>query len=94
MEQLAISSINVEDMAGIMTNLIDESIQDIDEIRRTNPIVNFNLGRDKSDKLILVASVTFPEDEAISPMDYAERLIAVGLIKTLVSKKMKTPGVQ
>lgn len=90
MEQLTISSINVEDMADHMATVVNEAIKDIEEIQRTNPVVEFNLGRGKDNKLILVATVNFPDDNTISPMQYAERLVSAELIKMVVSKKMKS----
>lgn len=89
MEQLTISSINVDEMAEYMAGIVNNAIGNVEEISKTNPTVGFNLGRDSMNKLVLVASVTFEEDGTLSPMEYAERLIAADLIKTLVSNKLR-----
>lgn len=90
-QSVTVSAINVEDMAGYIADLIHESIVKVEEIQRTNPKVDFNLGRDSGNKLVLLASVSFPDDDhTLSPMEYTERLIAAEMIKTLVSNKMKS----
>lgn len=81
---------NVDNMVQGITETVMNSIERIKEIDKTKPSVDFHLGRDNNDKLVLLSSVSFPNDAiSLSPMEYAERLIALEIIKVVVKKKMK-----
>ncbi len=87
---VTVSSFNVEEMTAYMQENISETVLQIDEISKTNPMINISLGRDKNDKLILVASVQFSEKETLTPMEYMERLVVAEMIKIVVSNKFKS----
>lgn len=89
MEEETLSTVSIDEIANSMAQSVNIAIQDVEEITRTNPKVTFDLGRDKSNKLILVATVSFPDEGTISPMEYTERLVASDLIKTLVANQMR-----
>lgn len=87
--QVTVSSVSVEGIVERMAETINDSISRIEEIKRTNPKVDFELSRDKNNRLALLAHVTFPEDSTtISPMEYTERLVAADMVKALVAHKM------
>lgn len=88
--ELSVSTVSVEGMADYIASDVNDVISRIDEISKTNPNVDFRLGRVDENRLVLTASVSFPHDgHTISPMDYTERLIAADLVKVLVSGHMR-----
>lgn len=89
-QEVTVSSFNVEEMTAYMQENISETVFQIDEIAKTNPNINISLGRDKNDKLILVASVQFSAKETLTPMEYMERLVVAEMIKLVVSNKFKS----
>lgn len=81
--------VNVDNMVKSISNTIESSISRIDEINKTKPKINFHLGRDSNEKLVLLSSVSFPNElSTISPMEYTEKLIAMEMIKVVVRNKM------
>lgn len=88
--EVSVSTVSVEDMADYIAADINETISRIEEIRHTNPNVEFHLGRNGEGRLVLMASVSFPKDgHTISPMEYTERLVAADLVRSLVSGHMR-----
>lgn len=85
MSTLAVPA-SLDEIAHTMTEKIKITISDIDEIAKTKPCVKLRLVQDPKDGLVIVADISFPEVNHLSPMEFSEQLIATSLIKVVVNQ--------
>ena len=77
---------SLDEIAQTMTEKIRIVISDIDEIAKTKPRVSLRLVQHEKDGLVIVADISFPATNHLSPMEFSEQLIATSLIKVVVNK--------
>lgn len=75
---------SLDDIAQTMKDKIDLIISGIDEISTTNPKVSLRIDQ-TDDGVRLVADISFQNQDHVSPMEYAEQLIATELIKVIIN---------
>lgn len=75
---------SLTEIAQTMTDKMNLVIMDIEEIAKTKPNVQLRLVQNKSEGLVIEAEVSFPNSEHLTPMEFAEQLIATDLIKVVV----------
>jgi hypothetical protein len=76
---------SLDEIAQTMTEKINLVIMDIEEISKTKPTVKLRLVQNKTDGLVIEAEISFANSHHLSPMEFAEQLIATDLIKVVVN---------
>lgn len=76
---------SLNEIAQTMTDKMNLVIMDIEEIAKTKPNVQLRLVQNESEGLVIEAEVSFPHTSHLSPMEFAEQLIATNLIKVVVN---------
>lgn len=75
---------SLDEIAQTMTDKINIVISGIEEIITTQPKVVLRLTQNQ-DGILLVADISFVGQQHVSPMEYAEQLIATELIMVIIN---------
>lgn len=75
---------SLDEIAQTMTDKINIVISGIEEIVTTQPEVVLRLTQN-NDGVLLVADISFKGHQHVSPMEYAEQLIATELIMVIIN---------